>query len=216
MGHRITYSSRLLCLILLALLRAAPCTAAGWQGCDSCGYCCLHIAVKSNLLHDAALTPDLGVEIALPHNFSVGIEGVYAWWSNAARHRYWQIRGGWLDVNYWFGPAVRRGALMGHHAGIYASCHDFDFEFGHKGWQSRCPTFGGGASYGYAFRLNDRLRLDLGVRVGYWGGHVTSYTPRCGRYVCSGRYHRYYAGLTGLAVTLVWFPGRGNINNPAR
>ena len=203
-------------LLLLALLRTTPYTVAAGRLCDSCDNCCLHIAVKSNLLHDALLTPDVGVEIALPRHFSVGVEGVYAWWSNDARHRYWRIRGAWLDVNYWFGSASARGVLAGHHAGIYGSCHDFDFEFGNKGRQSHGPAFGGGVSYGYAWRLNDRLHLDLGIRVGYSGGRVTAYTPSCGRYVCYDRYFRHYVGVTGLAVTLVWFPGRGNFNNPAR
>lgn len=177
---------------------------------------CLGIALKSNLLHDAVITPDFGIEIALPHDISVGVEGIYAWWSKDSRHRYWRIRGVWADVSYWFGTASRGRMLTGHHAGIYGSCHDFDFEFGNKGWQSREPSFGVGASYGYSFRLNGRLNLDLSLRVGYASMRITEYAPQCGTYICSGSHQRHYFGLTGAAVTLVWFPGRGNINNPKR
>lgn len=203
-------------LLLFAALPIAGVSQPADVQCDDCDNDCLHIAVKSNLIHDALLTPDFGVELALPSNFSVGVEGVYAWWSNNKAHRYWRIRGAWLDVNYWFGAAATRRELTGHHIGIYGSAHDYDFEFGGKGWQSRRPTFGVGATYGYSFRLNERMNIDLSMRVGYAGGNVTAYRPECGKYVCTDRYYKHYVGVTGLAVTLVWFPGRGNLNNPQK
>lgn len=207
---------RLLVPLLLLVIPFSGASQLRGTQCDDCDNDCLHIAVKSNLIHDALLTPDFGVELALPRNFSVGVEGIYAWWSNDKAHRYWRIRGAWLDANYWFGAAVRRRVLTGHHIGIYGSAHDYDFEFGGKGWQSRRPTFGVGATYGYSFCLNDRMNIDLAVRVGYAGGNVTAYRPECGRYVCVDRYYKHYVGVTGLAVTLVWFPGRGNFNNPKK
>lgn len=210
-GLDITYPFRMLALLLLAFCLPPAAIAGVGSGCDDC---CLHIALKTNLLHDAVITPDLGVEIALPKKFSVGVEGVYAWWSNDKAHRYWRIRGGWLDVNYWFGKGSDRRSLSGHHVGIYGSCHDFDFEFGHRGWQSPRPSFGVGVTYGYSLRLNNRLNLHFGLRAGYWGGHITRYIPQCGKYLCEGRYFKRYVGLTGVGVTLVWFPGRGKINNP--
>ncbi len=186
------------------------------QGCVSCQDRCPPVAIKSNLLYDVALTPDLGVEISLSRLISVGLEGVYAWWSNDRTHRYWRVRGGWLDISWWFGTASRRQRLTGHHAGIYASMHDYDFEFGHKGWQARNPTVGAGLTYGYSFRLNGRLSLDLNLRIGYAGGRVTEYTPQCDTYMCVRKYLSNYWGLTGAGVTLVWFPGRGSSNNPSR
>lgn len=214
--HNITYSFRLFSVLLLAIYGTTTCISAERSVCEFCDNNCGHVALKSNLLHDALLTPDIGVEMVLPRNFSVGLEGVYAWWSKSSEHRYWRIRGIWLDLNYWFGRASAGRDLSGHHVGVYGSCHDFDFEFGHKGWQSPRPTFGAGVSYGYSFRLSQRLNLDVSVRAGYTGGNITVYIPQCGRYVCSDRYFRHYIGLTGVAVTLVWFPGRGSFNNPSR
>ena len=211
---KLTYAPRLISLFIFTILFPSIKTiSAEYVSCDDDR---LNVAIKSNLLHDALLTPDFGVEITLPRNISVGAEGVYAWWSNNKTHRYWRIRGVWLDVNYWFGTASRKRVLSGHHIGIYGSSHDFDFEFGHKGRQARQPTFGAGVSYGYSFRLNDRLNLDLRVRAGYWSGHITNYIPQCGKYVCTDNYHKRYIGITDLAVTLVWFPGRGKFNNPIK
>lgn len=207
---------RLIALLLLAVSPFAGTAQPHTAQCVDCDNNCLHIAVKNNLLHYALLTPDFGVELALPMNFSVGVEGIYAWWSKDKAHRYWRLRGAWLDANYWFGAATGHRVLTGHHIGIYGSAHDFDFEFGGKGWQSRRPAFGAGASYGYSFRLNKRLNLDLGVRIGYTSARITAYRPECGKYVCVDRYRKHYVGLTGLAVTLVWFPGRGDFNNPTK
>lgn len=165
------------------------------------------VALKSNLLHDAILTPDIGIELSLSDRISVGIEGVCAWWSNDSAHRYWRIRGAWIDASWWFGRKSRKHRLTGHHAGIYASVHDFDFEFGGKGWQSHRPALGVGATYGYSLRLNRHLNLDLYVRAGYSGTGVTEYKPMCGTYVCVRHLSNRYFGLTGLGVTLVWFPG---------
>lgn len=207
---------RLPAIILLAIFMAVSAHGQDAPECDSCGDQCPPVAIKTNLLYDAALTPDLGIELSLSRRISVGAEGVCAWWSDNRAHRYWRIRGGWLDASWWFGSAPLRQRMTGHHAGIYASIHDYDFEFGHKGWQSRCPTLGAGLSYGYSFRLNGRLNLDLYVRAGYACGRVTEYVPQCGTYMCLRHFNSHYVGLTGIGVCLVWFPGRGASNSPAR
>lgn len=202
--------------ILLAAYPAFQAVGKGTDGCDACDGRCPVVAIKTNLLHDAVLTPDLGLELSLSNRVSVGIEGVYAWWSNESKHRCWRIRGGWLDVSCWFGSTSLRRRLTGHHAGIYVSMHGYDFEFGGKGWQARRPAFGVGVTYGYSFRLNGRLSMDFSLSVGYAGGNVTEYVPQCGTYYCVRRYHNNYFGPTRLGVSLVWFPGRGTANNPAK
>lgn len=181
------------------------------EGCDDC---LPRVALKTNLLHDAALTPDLGVEISIARRFSLSVEGVYAWWSKDSRHRYWRVRGGTAEARVWFGDKSRRRALTGHHAGIYASVYDYDFEFGHKGRQAPEAGYSVGVGYGYSFRIAPRLNLDLGVRIGYSAGKVIEYEPQCGRYVCTDRYYKRYFGPTGIDVTLVWFPGKGKRNRP--
>ena len=61
------------------------------SGQTACDDCLPRVAVTTNLLHDAALTPDLGLEVSIARRWSVAAEGVWAWWSNARRHRYWRI-----------------------------------------------------------------------------------------------------------------------------
>lgn len=182
---------------------------------DDCGCSEMRVALKSNLLHDGLLTPDLGLEVRLPGNFSAGVQGVLAWWSNDSRHHCWRICGGWAEARYWFGPKASERALTGHHVGVYGSVHAFDFEFGKgRGRQTPGVMWGAGISYGYSWKLNSRLNLDVGARFGYAEGAVTRYDAQCGMHVCTGHEVRRYAGPTDISVTLVWFPGRGSKNNP--
>lgn len=174
------------------------------------------IAVKTNLVHDALLTPDIGVELSLPPHYSISLDCLGAWWSKRSSNRYWRIYGGTAEVRYWFGEEVAERALTGHHIGVYTSLHTFDFEFGGRGWQSPDMTYGVGISYGYSIPLNKRLNLDFGVKIGYAGGRLIKYKPQCGTYVCTSRSYNHHIGPMGVEVTLVWFPGRGDKNIPDR
>lgn len=200
-------------IILVAALTFAPCVL---QSADNdCGCSEMRVALKSNLLHDALLTPDFGIELKLPGRFSAEVEGIMAWWSNDRRHHCWRIYGGWAEARYWLGDKPLERALTGHHVGLYGSVHSFDFEFGEgHGRQTPGVMWGAGVSYGYSWKLNERLNLDLGARLGYAEGEVTKYDVQCGMHVCSGREVRRYFGLTDFCVTLVWFPGKNTKNNP--
>lgn len=182
--------------------------------CNTCDDCNFKYALKTNLLHDALLTPDVGIEVNIGKRFSLSAEGVWAWWSKSDKNRFWRIAGGWGEFRYWFGSRINQRSLSGHHAGIYGSFHKYDFEFGGKGWQSDGMTYGVGISYGYSFPLNKRLNLDLSARAGLTSGPYISYRKQCGVYMATSYSRRHYVGLTGLEVTLVWFPGSGDKNNP--
>lgn len=192
--------------IFVCALAAVLSSHSAWAGPADCE--CPDIAIKTNLVHDAFLTPDLGIEVVLPANFSVSLTGTYAWWSNDSRHRYWRIRMGVAEARYWFGGCADCRFLTGHHAGIYASLFDYDFEFGGRGWQSPDASFGVGIAYGYSIKISRNLNLDFGLRAGYSAGTLIKYKPQCGTYVCTDRSYQHRFGLTGVAVSLVWFPGR--------
>ena len=200
--------------IVKAAIIAACLLATHSRACAQYADMSARVALRTNMLHDALLTPDIGVELTLYRKFSIGIEGVGAWWSNDSKHRFWRIKGGWVDMQLWLGSRCENRALTGHHIGVYGSMHTFDFEFGGKGWQSPDWTFGCGISYGYSIRIAPRLNIDFSARVGYSTGTLVEYRPQCGAYVCTNRSTRHYLGLTGIGVTLVWFPGRGDNNNP--
>ncbi len=188
--------------------------AMGGEPCVDCDDCMPRMALKTNLLHDALLTPDIGLEVGIGQQWSLSVEGVWAWWSRESSHRYWRIYGGWVEFRYWFGSRSLQRSLTGHHAGLYGSMLTYDFEFGNKGWQSPDFTYGVGISYGHSWAIGKRLNIDVSARVGYSIGKLIKYHPQCDTYVCIAHYTHRYMGLTGIEVTLVWFPGRGHKNSP--
>lgn len=174
----------------------------------------IRIMVKSNLLHDMLLTPDIGFEVGFTPHWSLSLQGVCAWWSNDSRHRYWRVAGGTAEARYWIVPANFSRTQKGHHVGIYCSAHCFDFEFGNTGHQSKGPVWGGGITYGYSIPLSRRLNLDLSASIGGSWGKALKYHPECGKYVCDSHLDIQRFGISDLGVTLVWYPGKGDSNTP--
>lgn len=172
----------------------------------------LYLAAKTNLLYDAALVPNVGLELSLGKGWSVGGNWMYAHWSNDARHRYWQIYGGELEVRRYFGSLAAEKPLQGHHVGLYAQAVTYDFETGGKGYLSDF-AYGVGLEYGYSLPVAKRLNIDFGIGIGYSGGKYKSYYPDAGCYVYIETKRRHWVGPTRAEVSLVWLLGRGNVNS---
>lgn len=172
----------------------------------------LYLAAKTNLLYDAALVPNVGLELSLGKGWSVGGNWMYAHWNNDARHRYWQIYGGELEVRRYFGSRAAEKPLQGHHVGLYAQAVTYDFETGGKGYLSDF-AYGVGLEYGYSLPVARRLNIDFGIGFGYSGGNYKSYYPDAGCYVYIETKRRHWVGPTRAEVSLVWLLGRGNVNS---
>ena len=172
----------------------------------------LYLAAKTNLLYDAAHVPNVGLELSLGQGWSVGGNWMYAHWSNDARHRYWQIYGGELEVRRYFGSLAAEKPLQGHHVGLYAQAVTYDFETGGKGYLSDF-AYGVGLEYGYSLPVAKRLNIDFGIGIGYSGGKYKSYYPDAGCYVYIETKRRHWFGPTRAEVALVWLLGRGNVNS---
>ncbi len=170
--------------------------------------------ISTNMLYDAAFTPAVGLELSINPQYSFAAEGVWAWWSRHRRNRCWRIYGCWAEVRRWFGTPSCSRLLTGHHIGVYGSFHSYDFEFGHKGWQSP-HTFGMGLAYGYSLKINTHLNIDFGIKAGYASGKRIEYIPQCGTYVSTFRGQHHYFGITGLGISLVWFPTSRESDNTA-
>ena len=161
-------------------------------------------AVKSNLLYDAALVPNIGVEFPLKNGWSVSANWMYAWWHNDSSHWYWRIYGGDVAVRKWFGKKHEDRVLSGHHVGLYGQIVTYDFEWGGRGYLADKWTYGGGLEYGYSLPIGKRLNLDFTLGIGYLGGEYMEYDPidRC--YVWQFTKKQNWIGPTKAEVTLVW------------
>ena len=71
--------------------------------------------MKTNMLYDALLVPNIGVEFYLGKDWSVGANWMYAWWKTDRRHWYWRTYGGDMVIRKWLGKAAKEKPLTGHH-----------------------------------------------------------------------------------------------------
>ena len=170
-----------------------------------------YFALKSNLLYDALLVPNLSLEASIGSGWTLGAGGMFAWWSKDAKHRYWRIYGGGLEIRKYFGTLSKSKPLQGHHLGIYGDFLTYDFEFGAKGYQSKA-TYAAGIKYGYSHPIANRLNLDFALGIGYLHSNYKTYVPRDGCYVYQETKKRKWLGPTQAEISLVWLLGKGNTN----
>lgn len=183
-------------------------------------YTPFYLGVKTNMISDILLTPNLGVEFYLGSNYSLVTNWMYAWWKNDNSHKYWRIYGGDIAVRKWFGSEANRKPLTGHHLGIYAQTLTFDFCWNDKGYMAGEPgggifdraTFAVGTEYGYSLPIAKRMNLDFTLGFGYMWGKYYEYKPIDGCYVWQASKKRHWIGPTKAEVSLVWLIGRSNVN----
>ncbi|MCI2082473.1 MAG: DUF3575 domain-containing protein [Bacteroidales bacterium] len=179
--------------------------------------------VKTNLLYDLALTPNVGIEVNLGNRWSLQGQWEYAWWKDDNIHWYHRIYGGALELRKWFG-GYDGDAMHGHHIGVYALGNTYDFEAGKLGswinnsaFQSETGnlsylSYGTGITYGYAFPIAKKWNLDIGISVGYYTGEYMVYKPVDSDYVWQETMKRNYFGITGAQISLVYVLGCRNHN----
>lgn len=180
-----------------------------------------YMALKTNMLYDAMLIPDIGAEFYLGRNWSVTANWAYAWWDNNSSHHYWRYYGGDLGVRRWFGHAAARKPLTGHHLGLSAGIVTFDFELGGKGYMGGKPgrtlwdrcLLTSAIEYGYSLPVARRLNIDFCIGVGYAGGKIVEYIPEDGKYIWEKTKKVNWFGPTKAEISLVWLIGRGNVNS---
>lgn len=180
----------------------------------------LYMAVKTDMLQDALLTPNIGLEFYLGKMWSIGADWHYAWWRNDRRHRYWRNYGADLYVRRWWGRRAEDKPLTGHHIGAYGQVFTYDIEWGGRGYMGGKPggdifdraNYAFGLEYGYSLPIARHFNIDFTLGVGYWGGKHLEYVPKDGCYVWEKTKQRHYFGPTRLEISLVWLLGHGNFN----
>ena len=174
------------------------------------------VAIKSNLLEDFATIPNLGIEISLRKQWSIGLNGMGAWWKSDRRHRYWRIYGGNIYARKYFGKKAEQRTFTGHHLGLYAQALTYDFEWGGRGYMGGIPggnifdkmNYGVGLEYGYSLPVARRLNFDFSLGIGYLGGEYREYTPIEDHYVWQYTKKRNWFGPTKAEISLVLLLGK--------
>lgn len=179
-----------------------------------------YMALKTNMLYDALLLPNIGAEFYIGKNWSLTADWMYGWWDRDRTHYYWRAYGGTLGARWWFGKEAAEKPLTGHHLGIFAGVVTYDFELGHGGIMGGIPrgtlwdrcNFISGVEYGYSLPVARRLNIDFTVGFGYLGGKYLKYEPKYGFYMWESTHHIRWVGPTKAEISLVWLLGCDNYN----
>lgn len=187
---------RKLCLIVLGLAAIVGVKAQ-------------NVNIKTNLIPDAALSPNLGVEVGLAPHWSLDLTGELNLWTiNDHKWKHWLAQ---PEARYWFCEYFAKH-FIGIHAlggqynfgniknGIHFLGSDFSrlSDYRYEGW-----AVGGGIAYGYSFLLAKHLNLELEIGVGYLYTEFKEFECKeCGKETQKS-HHNYY-GPTKAAINLVY------------
>ena len=168
-----------------------------------------NVTIKTNLLSDAALSPNVGVEIGLAPRWSVDLNGQYNLWT-VNGHK-WKHILAQPELRYWFCDRYMRHFVGVHAIGIKYNVGNIpnnikflgtDFsllsDYRFQGW-----GVGGGVSYGYALPLNRRWNIEFEIGAGYVYTRNDKFECKeCGKMESIGAHH--YIGPTKAAINLVY------------
>lgn len=188
--------------LILLILMSASILAPAAKAAD--------VAIKSNIISDAALSPNLGLEVGIAPKWTIDISGqLNLWVVKQRRWKHWLVQ---PEARYWF---CRKFA--GHFLGIHAIGaqynvgnlrHTFDFlgsSFSnlrhnrYQGWGA-----GAGVAYGYAWPVHPHWNIEAEIGIGWIYSRYDIFPCKnCGTKTASGKTHN-YVGPTKLALDIVY------------
>lgn len=167
-------------------------------------------ALKTNLVADGLLSPNLGLEIGLSTKWSLDLSSQINFWEvNDRMWKHWFVQ---PEARYWFCERFARHFIGIHvHGGVFNLGNlknDVKFlgsDFSkltdrrYQGWGA-----GAGLSYGYAWILGRHWNLEAELGIGWVYTRYDVYPcSECGRKLANDRHHNYY-GPTKAALNLVY------------
>lgn len=168
------------------------------------------VALKSNLLYDATLTLNLGVEKKFAPKWTGDLSAnLNAWAIDNRRWKHWLVQ---PEIRYWFCQAFA-GHFVGAHllGGQYnwGNLHmPFKFlgtdfrkldDYRYQGWMA-----GAGIAYGYSWIINRRWNIEAELGFGWVYTRYDEFECRdCGQRIRRNRPHN-YVGPTKVAINLIY------------
>lgn len=166
------------------------------------------VALKTNLINDIALSPNIGVEVGLAPKWTLDMTAEMNLWKVDGRswkHLYFQP-----EARYWFCQRFS-GHFIGFHAlgGIY-NFGKLNLPFNmlgsnlkelkdkrYQGW-----AVGAGVVYGYAWPLHKHWNIEAALGIGWLYTRFDSYPCQvCGTKIDRNKSHNYF-GPTKLSVAV--------------
>ena len=152
-----------------------------------------NIAVKTNALYWATLSPNVGLEIKLDRQFTTDLQAVYNPWEfkNGKTMKFWLAQ---PELRYWFCEAFE-----GHFVGVHL--HGAQFYAVSKDKVYDGYLAGGGFTYGYNWILSPHWNLEALIGVGYARLWYKEY-PDMPCMKCYENKKRNYVGPTKIALSV--------------
>ena len=187
------------------------------------------LALKTNLLADAILAPNIEVEMPLgrANRWSLLGEFYCPWWRtdyNAAgvdnpyyradqrpTKTAYQVLAVGAELRYWMAPRCRysRPTLTGAFIGLYGAGGKYDIGRDGEGNQGEFTTLG--LSIGYSWPLSRHWNLELSIGGGFVGGPKVHYKNEFDDTHLIYRSHQdnwFYIGPTKAKVSVAWVIGK--------
>lgn len=169
------------------------------------------VGIKTNLVADGLLSPNLAVEVGLAPKWTLELTGEFNGWT-LSHNRRWKHWYAMPEARYWLCDR-----FSGHFFGVEAhggqyNIGGFDGKWNMLGTDARKLKdtryqgwyVGGGITYGYAWILGRHWNLEAEIGVGYSYTRYDRYKcAGCGRKIESGKSHN-YVGPTKAAINLVY------------
>lgn len=188
-------------LTLLAVLFLIPSISYGQK-----------VGIKTNALYWATTTPNLGVEVALSKNFTLGLS---AGWNPFDLRKKTYDDGSVVEskmrhvllmpeLKYWNCQSFQR-SYWGIH-GIYSHFNMGGISFLNplEDYRYQGDAYGGGISYGYQWAIGGRWGLEASVGAGYLHLDYKKYDKqKCGDFL--GEFTKDYWGPTKAEVSFIYY-----------
>lgn len=167
------------------------------------------LAIKTNLLFDLCLVPNVEVELPLGRRWSLNGEWMFPWWLFDGDKYCMQLLSGTLEGRLWLGNRSKRRMLTGHFLGIYAGGGKYDLQWDTNGYQGEF-YIASGISYGYSTPIARHLNLEFSVGIGMLRTTYEHYHARDNYQTLlwqnNGKYT--WFGPTKAKISLVWLLNR--------
>ncbi|MDE5567089.1 MAG: DUF3575 domain-containing protein [Muribaculaceae bacterium] len=166
-------------------------------------------ALKTNVIYDVLLMPNLEFEWLFNDKWSVALEADVAWWSNDSRHKYYQLFMVSPEVRRWFRTPE---PWHGMYVGVFAGAGKYDLENGGTGYKGE----GGmaGVSFGYMWPISRCFSLEAAVGAGYMYTRYKEYIPYDDHYLYQRTKSLNYFGPLKLKFAVAW--RFNDINKPKK
>ena len=152
-----------------------------------------HIALRNNLLYDATLTPNIGIDVRLDSLWTIGgLVGLNAWDIDKDANKKWRHLMVEPSVRRWLGDSIFHkgyieGDLIYSHFNVGNTKIPFGLYDAVKDRRLQGDLFALGGKYGYSWIIarHWRVEAEAGIAVGYaWFKEYEC--PTCGQYLGEG------------------------------